>query len=86
MVKLHRELTIPPAIDPKDDSIYQKFRQVCLDTESRIATTGVLKVQACTDRECFPPESIPLEWKLNFTPPDRERVPLNLRREHAGVE
>jgi hypothetical protein len=38
-------------------------------------------MQACDDRQCFPPKSIPLEWKFKFIVPDRQRSPVDLRRE-----
>ena len=41
---------------------------------------GEFRYQACNDRLCFPPETIPLEWKLIVEGHDRERVPKELQR------
>ena len=46
-----------------------------------VAASGVLELQACDDRQCFPPKSIPLTWKFKFIAPDRQRSPVDLRRE-----
>ncbi len=36
--------------------------------------TGTLKYQACDDKVCFVPQSVPLSWTLNVKPLDRERA------------
>ena len=36
----------------------------------------MLQLQICSDRECLPPQSVPLEWDFAITPPDRDRVPV----------
>ena len=36
--------------------------------------TGTVKYQACDDRVCFPPQSIPLSWTIGVKPLDRERA------------
>lgn len=35
---------------------------------------GSLKYQACDDRMCFPPQTVPLKWVLQVEPHDRERA------------
>jgi hypothetical protein len=40
---------------------------------------GVLRFQACDDKQCYLPESIPLEWKFQAAKPDSERVPPEIR-------
>ena len=42
---------------------------------------GRLRYQACDDKICYLPEDIPLEWTLKVIPPERERVPEQLRRQ-----
>jgi hypothetical protein len=41
---------------------------------------GSLRYQACDDRKCYVPETIPLEWRFHFEGLDRERAPLSLQR------
>ena len=41
---------------------------------------GVFRYQACDDRMCYVPRSVPLKWTFQVTPLDSERVPENLRR------
>lgn len=47
---------------------------------AELAVAGTLRYQACDDRQCFPPESVPLEWKFTVESHDTERVPAELRR------
>ena len=41
---------------------------------------GSLRYQACDDRECYLPETAPLEWRFHFQAMERERVPAELQR------
>jgi hypothetical protein len=41
---------------------------------------GSFRYQACDDRECYLPETAPLEWRFHFEPMERERVPAELQR------
>jgi len=41
---------------------------------------GSLSYQACDDRKCYLPETVPLEWRFRFEALDRERVPAELQR------
>jgi hypothetical protein len=41
---------------------------------------GSLRYQACDDRKCYVPETVPLEWRFHFEGLDRERVPTSLQR------
>jgi hypothetical protein len=41
---------------------------------------GSFKYQACDDRVCYAPETVPLEWRFRFEALDRERVPADLQR------
>ncbi len=47
--------------------------------ESTLAITGQLDYQVCSDRVCYPPATLPVSWKLQLVPLDRERVPEELR-------
>jgi hypothetical protein len=42
--------------------------------------TGEFRYQACNDRACFPPETVPVTWKLIVEGHDRERVPKEFQR------
>ena len=48
--------------------------QVALDGVSTVSITGNLTYQACDDRVCFPPRSVPLTWKVALRPLDLERA------------
>jgi len=41
---------------------------------------GSLKYQACDDRMCYIPDTVPLKWELRVANPDRTRVPAALQR------
>jgi hypothetical protein len=60
--------------------VFQFFCRTCLDSNSKVHASGSLQVQVCDVRECYPPQSIPLEWKFDFLPPDRKRSPVQLWR------
>jgi hypothetical protein len=45
-----------------------------------IRLRGSLEYQVCSDRVCYPPGQLPLEWSLRVVPLDFERVPEGLRR------
>ena len=47
---------------------------------SDLAIRGALRYQACDDRQCFPPVSVPIEWKFRFESHDGQRAPQELRR------
>lgn len=46
----------------------------------QIKLDGTLRYQACSDRMCFPPETVPLHWTVQYDPHDLLRVPPELRR------
>ena len=41
---------------------------------------GSFRYQACDDRECYIPKTVPLEWHFRFEGLERERVPEELQR------
>lgn len=41
---------------------------------------GTLRYQACDDRTCYIPQTIPLRWTVQVEPLDRERSPAGLQR------
>ncbi|MBS1873075.1 MAG: redoxin domain-containing protein [Acidobacteria bacterium] len=45
-----------------------------------LTISGALRYQACDDRQCYIPQTVPLKWTVNVEPHDRERPPEELRR------
>jgi peroxiredoxin len=79
-IRLMRELVIRPMISDTHSAVWERFRKSCLDSDSRFPASGTLEFQTCSDRECFPPQTVPLKWSFTFNPPDRHRVPVELWR------
>ena len=46
-----------------------------LKGNSEVKIRGKLRYQACDDKICYLPQTIPLEWTLKLDPLDRQRVP-----------
>lgn len=51
-----------------------------LDAEGKLTIEGTLKYQACDDKVCYPPETVPVRWTLQPEALDRERAPGELQR------
>ncbi len=51
-----------------------------LSPTGELVLKGSLKYQACDDRKCYTPETVPLEWRFQFEGLVRERVPTELQR------
>jgi hypothetical protein len=51
-----------------------------LDPNRQLRVEGQFLYQACDDRECFTPETVPVAWTLKVMPFDRTRVPADLQR------
>jgi hypothetical protein len=51
-----------------------------LDADGNLTIEGALKYQACDERICYPPETIPVRWILKVEAHDRERAPAELQR------
>jgi Disulphide bond corrector protein DsbC len=49
-------------------------------SEKNISISGELKYQACDNKVCFPPTSVPVMWRLQVAPLDLERSPEAIRR------
>jgi len=80
-VRITRELVLKPVLSAAEPSLYKLFQSVCLDSAGRVKASGTLSFQACDDRQCFPPQSLTLDWTFHFVPPDMQRAPADLRRE-----
>jgi peroxiredoxin len=49
--------------------------EAMLKDRHRYTIEATLEYQACDDKICFVPQSIPLRWEVGLTPLDRERRP-----------
>ncbi len=49
--------------------------------DGRLVLRGSLRYQACDDRMCYLPTTVPLEWTVDFEQHDRTRVPEGLRKQ-----
>lgn len=47
--------------------------QAALSGKAALTITGILNYQACDDRICYMPQSVPLTWTVALKPLDRER-------------
>jgi hypothetical protein len=47
---------------------------VALKDVTTLTITGTFEYQACDDKVCFAPQSIPVSWSTGVKPLDRERV------------
>ncbi len=48
--------------------------QPLLDSNGDLTIRGSFRYQACDDKECYLPETVPVRWKLHWEAFDRERV------------
>jgi hypothetical protein len=55
-------------LDPSRDG------SAALKDVATLTITGTFEYQACDDRVCFAPQSIPLSWSIRVKPLDRERA------------
>jgi AhpC/TSA family/Disulphide bond corrector protein DsbC len=46
---------------------------------NELIVEGTFRYQACDDKECYSPETIPLKWTLNVEKLDRQRAPAELQ-------
>ncbi|MCI0420021.1 MAG: redoxin domain-containing protein [Acidobacteria bacterium] len=58
---------------------YRQMKQALGDSDL-LLIEGELKYQACDDKICYLPQTVPLKWTIRLIEPDRERVPERLRR------
>jgi hypothetical protein len=49
-------------------------------TGDRLKIDGSFKYQACSERLCYPPETVPISWTFTVEAHDSERVPADLRK------
>jgi hypothetical protein len=51
-----------------------------LGPERMLTVEGSFRYQACDEKECFPPRSIPLMWTFKIDQLDSQRAPEQLQR------
>lgn len=51
-----------------------------VDANGELRLRGTFRYQACDDKLCYLPASVPLEWTVKVEQHDRTRAPENLRR------
>ncbi len=62
--RLTRDITIPS----------EEKLQPAVDTSGHFAVDGTLRYQACDDRVCYIPQSLPLKWTFVYQALDTQRV------------
>ena len=69
-VRITREITFGPenAVRP------------LVTATGEVILKGSFRYQACDDRKCYLPETVPLEWHFHFEGLDRDRAPVSLQR------
>jgi hypothetical protein len=50
-----------------------------LEAAQGLRIAGSVRLQACDNRECWAPEAIPVEWRLDLIAPDLQRAPEALQ-------
>ncbi len=58
--------------------------QHLLNAQGELVIKGSLRYQACDDKICYLPKTVPLEWTFRFEEHDRTRAPEEIRRKPAG--
>jgi hypothetical protein len=89
----HAQILFMPAINERVPVFEGTFRipldvkvssaaefSTSLGTDGKTLTiAGRLNYQACDSRVCFLPSSVPVQWRLNVLPLDRQRAPESIR-------
>jgi DsbC/DsbD-like thiol-disulfide interchange protein len=58
----------------------QKTVKPLLGTNGELTIEGNFRYQACDDRICYVPKTVPLRWTIRVEPLDTERAPAELQR------
>jgi hypothetical protein len=48
-----------------------------LDPERALTVSGSFRYQACDDKVCYPPETVPVKWVFRVEAHDSQRVPAS---------
>lgn len=70
-LRLSQDIVLIPNTKKLEESV---------NAANELLVEGSLSFQACDDKICYLPTSIPLKWVIKIIPPDRERVPEAMRR------
>ena len=55
-----------------------------LNADGKLVLSGTFRYQACDDKVCYIPESVPVEWTFQWEAHDRTRVPEELQKKPKG--
>jgi hypothetical protein len=69
-IRINREITFGP-----EDAL-----KPLVNSAGDLILRGSFRYQACDDRECYLPQTVPLEWHFRFAALERERVHEELQR------
>ncbi len=69
-VRLTRDITFGP----------ENALRPLLSPSGEVVLKESFRYQACDDRVCYPPETVPLQWRFPFEGLVRERAPAELQR------
>lgn len=53
--------------------------KTALNGANEITIDGQFRYQACDDKVCYVPQSVPVQWKLRFEPLDAQRAPVEIQ-------
>lgn len=70
LVQMTREITFAPEAALKP----------LVHSTGELIVNGSFRYQACDERKCYIPETVPLVWSFQFQALERERVPEDLQR------
>jgi len=75
-----------PVIDetvPVYTGDFRVLREITIGKSAQpgeLTVEGSLRYQACDEKQCFVPETVPLKWVLRVEPLDRQRAPSDIQR------
>jgi DsbC/DsbD-like thiol-disulfide interchange protein len=64
----------------RDLTFAQQKELEAASSAGQVKVEGAFRYQACDERECYPPVTVPLEWSFRVAPHDSQRAPEALRR------
>jgi hypothetical protein len=69
LIRIEREITFAQDVTLK----------ALATPEGELIVKGTFRYQACDDRACYIPQTVPLEWRFKYEGLDRTRVPVDLQ-------
>jgi hypothetical protein len=55
-----------------------------LDSSGNLTIAGTFRYQACDNRMCYIPQTVPVKWTIHIDAHDRQRVPAPLQKKPAN--